>query len=38
MALKDEVLANRDKAFLYMLPKDTRELELKREELSFFTN
>lgn len=36
--MKDELLNNKDKAFKYMIPKDTNELEQKREELSFFTN
>lgn len=38
LKLKDDLLANRDRAFNYMLPKETKEVELKREELSFFTN
>ena len=36
--LKEELLNNRDKSFGFMLPKETKEVESKREELSFFTN
>jgi hypothetical protein len=36
--LKDELLRNKEKAFNYMMPKETNDLDEKREELSFFTN
>jgi hypothetical protein len=37
--LKDELLnGSKELAFNYMLPKESRELDIKREELSFFTN
>lgn len=35
---KDKVLANKDLAFTYMLPKETKEYEDKRDEIGFFTN
>jgi hypothetical protein len=38
LKLKDELLKDKDKSFQFMLPKDTKEVELKREELCFFTN
>ena len=40
LRLKDELLKpeNKDIAFEYMLPRETQEVEGKREELSFFTN
>jgi hypothetical protein len=38
LKLKDELLNDKDKAFQYMLPKDTKEVEGKREELCFYTN
>lgn len=36
--LRDELVKNKDLAFQYMMPKETSELESKREELAFFTN
>lgn len=36
--LRDDLLKNKDKAFNYMMPKETNDLDEKREELSFFTN
>lgn len=36
--LKDELLKDKSKAFLFMLPKETQETDLKREELCFYTN
>ena len=38
LKLKDELLKDKDRAFQFMLPKETREVELKREELCFYTN
>lgn len=37
-AFREELFKNKDKAFQFILPKETKELELKREELGFFTN
>lgn len=36
--MRDELLADKDKAFTYMLPQETKQLEEKREELAFYTN
>ena len=36
--VKDDLLKNKDKAFCYILPKESKELETKREELGFYTN
>ena len=36
--LQDELVQNKEKAFQYMLPKETREVEIKKEELGFLTN
>lgn len=38
LRLKDELLKDRDCAFDYMLPKETVELETKRQELCFYSN
>jgi hypothetical protein len=38
LKLKDDLLKDKDRAFQYMLPKETKDVELKREELCFFTN
>ena len=38
MRLKDELIKDKDKAFPFMLPQPTKEVELKREELCFYTN
>ena len=38
LRLKDELLKDRDAAFIYMLPKETAELEQKKQELCFYTN
>ena len=36
--LSDKFTSNKEAAFTYMLQKETRELELQREELSFYSN
>jgi len=36
--LKDRLMVDKALAFSYMLPKETAEYELKREELCFLTN
>ena len=36
--MQDELVQNKEKAFLFMLPKETKEMESKKEELGFFTN
>jgi hypothetical protein len=36
--MRDELLSDKEKAFTYMLPLDTKQLEEKREELAFYTN
>eukprot|EP00349_Pseudokeronopsis_sp_Brazil_P001362 CAMPEP_0202960008 /NCGR_PEP_ID=MMETSP1396-20130829/4192_1 /ASSEMBLY_ACC=CAM_ASM_000872 /TAXON_ID= /ORGANISM="Pseudokeronopsis sp., Strain Brazil" /LENGTH=117 /DNA_ID=CAMNT_0049678959 /DNA_START=1308 /DNA_END=1657 /DNA_ORIENTATION=+ len=36
--MREELLANKEKAFQFILPKESMELDLKREELAFFTN
>lgn len=36
--LSEKFSNNKDAAFTYMLQKETRELELQREELSFYSN
>jgi hypothetical protein len=38
MRIKDALLKDRDAAFEYILPKETHELETKRQELCFFSN
>jgi hypothetical protein len=38
LKLKDDLLKDKDRAFLYMLPRETLEVDRKREELCFFTN
>jgi len=38
LKLKDDLLKDKERAFLYMLPRETSEVDLKREELCFFTN
>lgn len=38
LKLKDELLKDKDKAFNFILPKETSEVELKREELCFYSN
>ena len=38
LKLKDDLLKDKDKAFQYILPRETKEVELKREELCFYTN
>ena len=38
LKLKDDLLKDKDRAFQYMLPKETKEVEMKREELCFYTN
>ena len=35
---QEELIANKDKAFKFMLSEDTQSLEYQREELSFYTN
>ena len=35
---KKELLGDREKAFKFMLPDETQQLEEMREELSFYTN
>ena len=34
----DKLLENKEAAFTYMLQKETQELEINREELSFYSN
>lgn len=36
--MQDELVQNKEKAFLFMLPKETKEMESKKEELGFLTN
>lgn len=36
--LRDELLKDREAAFDYMLPKESAELEAKRQEVCFFSN
>ena len=36
--MQDELVQNKEKAFLFMLPKETKEMENKKEELGFLTN
>lgn len=36
--LHEKLLANKEAAFTYMLQKDSKDLELNREELSFYSN
>lgn len=36
--LKDELLKDKERAFNYMLPKESKELDNKREHLSYYTN
>ncbi len=36
--LRNQLMANKNLAFTYMLPKETHEWEMKREELCFLTN
>ena len=38
LLVREEVLKDRDMAFDFMLPKETAELEVKKQELCFFTN
>jgi hypothetical protein len=38
LRLKEELLKDRDAAFDYMLPKETQEVEMKKQELCFFSN
>lgn len=35
---KDELLADKEKSFRFMLTKDSQELETSREELFFYSN
>ena len=36
--MQDELVQNKEKAFLFMLPKETKEMESKKEELGFLRN
>ena len=36
--LKDELLQDKEKAFTYMMPKESLDLDNRREELSYYTN
>lgn len=36
--MRDELKTNKEKAFMYMLPKETKDLEARREELGFYSN
>jgi hypothetical protein len=38
LRLKEELLKDRDAAFDYMLPKESQEVEMKKQELCFFSN
>ena len=38
LRLKDELLKDRDSAYDYMLPKESQELDAKRQELCFYSN
>lgn len=36
--LREELLKDREAAFDYMMPKETQELDFKKQELCFYTN
>lgn len=38
LKLKDDLLKDKERAFRYMLPKESADVDAKREELCFFTN
>jgi hypothetical protein len=38
LKLKDELLKDKEAAFTFMLPKESTDVDKKREELCFFTN